>query len=229
MKWTFAVSFAVPLRPTCMSKFTFEISMSLDGFIAGPEASLADPLGKGGEELHEWVIRSKAWRESHGYEGGVEGAESDLLAESIAANGATIMGRRMFSGGSGPWGDDPNPDAWWGDEPPFGHDVYVLTHHQRDPVEKQGGTTFHFVTDGVEAALERARESAGGKNVALGGGADVAQQYMRAGLLDEVQIHLVPIFLGGGRRLFEDVEGVRLELDRVVETEGVTHIRYRLG
>jgi dihydrofolate reductase len=213
-----------------MSKFTLDITMSLDGYVAGPEPSLEDPLGKGGEALHEWAIGSKAWRESHGYEGGTEGADSDLLAETIAAAGATIMGRKMFSGGSGPWEDDPNADAWWGDTPPFGHDVFVLTHHEREPVEKQGGTTFHFVTDGIESALNQARYAAGDKNVALGGGGDVAQQYLRAKLLDEIQIHIAPIFLGGGVRLFEGIgSDVHLEIDRVIESPAVTHLRYRVS
>src|SRR3954464_8610569 len=161
-----------------MQKSTFEISMSLDGYVAGPNATLEDPLGAGGEQLHEWVIKSAAWRESHGREGGESGPDSDLLAESIAAKGATIMGRNMFSGGSGPWEDDPNPDGWWGDEPPFRHPVFVLTHHRREPVTMQGGTTFTFVTDGVSSAFEQARAAAGDKDVAVAGGADVAQQYL---------------------------------------------------
>jgi dihydrofolate reductase len=212
-----------------MSKFTFDISMSLDGFIAGPDPTLEDPLGKGGEQLHEWALATASWRESHGRSGGEVNVDSDVLAETLRDTGASVLGRRMFSGGSGPWESDPNADAWWGDEPPFGHPIFVLTHHTREPVAKKGGTTFNFVTEGIEAALEQARAAAGGKNVALGGGADVAQQYLAAGLLDEVQIHLVPVLLGGGVRLFEGVgPDVGLEQTRVIESPAVTHLRYRV-
>jgi len=139
------------------------------------------------------------------------------------------MGRKMFSGGEGPWEEDPNADAWWGDEPPFGHPVFVLTHHEREPLEK-GATTFTFVTGGIESALDQAREAAGDKDVGLAGGADVAQQYLRAGLVDEMQIHLAPVFLGGGVRLFEGVgPDLRLEVTRVIESPAVTHVRYRVG
>jgi dihydrofolate reductase len=215
-----------------MQKVTFEISMSLDGFVAGPEPSLEDPLGRGGEQLHEWIFGLKSWRASHGRSGGEEGPDSDLLAESIAAGGATIMGRNMFSSGDGPWEDDPRANGWWGDEPPFRHPVFVLTHHEREPQEMQGGTTFHFVTTGIEAALGQAREAAGDKNVAIAGGANVAQQYLRAGLLDEVQIHLVPLLLGDGVRLFDDGHGAeeqpRLERTGVIDSAAVTHLRYRV-
>jgi dihydrofolate reductase len=138
------------------------------------------------------------------------------------------MGRRMFSGGEGPWESDPKADAWWGDEPPFHHPVFILTHHAREPVEKQGGTTFTFVTEGIEAALEQARAAAGDKDVGIGGGANVAQQYLQAGLLDEMQLHIVPVLLGGGTRLFENVtpDSVGLEITRVVESPAVTHVTY---
>src|SRR5687768_2096217 len=165
-----------------MPKLIHEISMSLDGYVAGPDPSLEDPLGKGGEQLHEWAFAQKAWRAQHGREGGETGPESELVDELLASRGATIMGRRMFSGGEGPWENDPKADAWWGDNPPFGHPVFVLTHHEREPVEKEGGTTFTFVTDGIESALEQARAAAGEKDVAVAGGADVAQQYLKAGL-----------------------------------------------
>jgi dihydrofolate reductase len=213
-----------------MAKFTFDISMSLDGFVAGPDPSLEDPLGTGGELLHEWALATASWREGHGRSGGEASADSDVIAETIRDSGATVMGRRMFSGGAGPWESDPNADAWWGDDPPFGHPVFVLTHHAREPVAKQGGTTFKFVTDGIESALEQARAAAGDRNVALGGGASVAQQYLAAGLLDEVQIHLVPVLLGGGVRLLEGFEpgDVGLEQTRVIESPTVTHLRYRV-
>ena len=215
-----------------MGKLIFDISVSLDGFIAGPNQTLDEPLGRGGEDLHEWVIATASWRERHGLgDGGETGVESDVIAEGIRSTGATVMGRRMFSGGEGPWEDDPNADAWWGDEPPFHHPVFVLTHHEREPVTKEGGTTFSFVTEGIEAALEQARAAAGDKDVAIGGGANVAQQYLRAGLLDEIQLHVVPVFLGDGVRLFENHVGpdqVRLERMRVIESPAVTHLRYRV-
>jgi dihydrofolate reductase len=209
---------------------TFEISMSLDGYVAGPNATLEEPLGKGGEQLHEWVVVLQSWRESHGREGGETGADSDLLAESIARTGAVIMGRKMFSNGVGPWEDDPKADGWWGDEPPFRKPVFILTHHPRDPVEKQGGTTFTFVTAGIEAALEQARAAAGGKDVGLSGGASVAQQYLRAGLLDELNIHVAPVLLGGGVRLFDSLgaDPPKLELTRTIASPAVTHLRYRV-
>jgi dihydrofolate reductase len=200
--------------------------MSLDGFVAGREPSLDDPLGKGGERLHDWVVPTASWRAQHGLEGGEEGVDSDISAEWAANVGAYLMGRRMFSGGSGQWEDDPNPNGWWGDTPPFGVPVFVLTHHAREPLALTG-TTFHFVTDGMESALARAREAAGDKNIQIAGGALVAQQYLRAGLLDELQIHVTPVLLGSGTRLFEDLGGVELEQTRVVGSDRATHIRYR--
>ena len=138
------------------------------------------------------------------------------------------MGRRMFSGGEGPWEDDPNADAWWGDDPPFRMPVFVLTHHERDQVAKENGTTFTFVTDGVEAALEQARAAAGDKNVGIAGGATLVQQYLAAGLVDELQIHLAPVFLGGGVRLFDRLGPNLIELQptRVIESPSVTHLRF---
>jgi dihydrofolate reductase len=213
-----------------MTELKLDISMSLDGFIAGPRPSLDDPLGEGGEQLHEWAFVTAAWRERHGLEGGESNVDSELTAEAVARTGATVMGRRMYSGGEGPWESDPNADGWWGDEPPFGHPVFVLTHHAREPVQKQGGTTFTFVTDGIESALDQAREAAGDKDVAIGGGADVAQQYLRAGLLDELQIHLVGVLLGAGTPLFGDLGAhpPALEHMRAVESPAVTHLRYRV-
>jgi dihydrofolate reductase len=211
-----------------MAKLILDLSMSLDGYIAGPDADLDQPLGVGGEQLHEWAVATKAFREAHGHEGGEESRDSDVLADVIRHKGATVMGRRMFSGGQGPWEDDPNADGWWGDEPPFRHAVFVLTHHPREPVTKSGGTTFVFVTDGIEAALEQARAAAGDKDVSVAGGADVAQQYLRAGLLDEVQVHVAPVLLGSGVPLFENVERTRLELVRVVDSPAVTHLSYRV-
>jgi len=214
-----------------VARLRFQISISLDGFVAGPNQSEENPLGEGGEALHEWVLALAAWREPHGREGGEVNASSPLFEEALAATGATIMGRNMFGGGPGPWGEDPWC-GWWGDEPPFRHPVFVLTHHEREPLEMKGGTTFTFVTDGVESALEQARDAAGGKDVALGGGADVAQQYLAAGLLDELQLNVVPILLGGGTRLFDEQTAAAaptLESVKVVEAPGVTHLRYRVG
>jgi dihydrofolate reductase len=211
-----------------MTLLTLDISMSLDGFIAGPNPTVEEPLGQGGEQLHEWVIKLASWREAHGREGGETNVDDELLRDSIAATGAVIMGRRMFSNGEGPWEDDPVADGWWGEEPPFGVPVFILTHHARDTVEKQGGTSYTFVTDGPEAALERAREAAGDRNVAIGGGASVFQQYLRAGLLDELQIHLVPVLLGSGTRLLEGLDPRQLEVARIVESPAVTHLKYRV-
>lgn len=213
-----------------MSKLTFDITMSLDGFVAGPNATLEQPLGEGGERLHEWMVELESWRERHGLAGGTTDHDSEILEESVAGNGATVMGRRMFSGGEGPWEDDPNANGWWGDDPPFHVPVFVLTHHPREPVEKQGGTSFTFVTDGIEAALEQAREAAGDRDVAIAGGASVAQQYLRAGLLDELQIHVAPVLLGGGVRLFDEPGGgpLALKATRVVESPTVTHLRYEV-
>jgi dihydrofolate reductase len=214
-----------------MAKLTLDTSMSLDGFIAGPNQTLDEPLGKGGEQLHEWAFAARSWREAHGLTGGETNVDSEVIEESLRNTGATVMGRRMFSGGQGPWEDDPNADAWWGDDPPFHHPVFVLTHHAREPITKQGGTTFTFVTEGIESAFEQARAAAGGKDVAVGGGANVAQQYLKAGLLDELQIHLAPMLLGDGVRLFENHLGPEqrdLDCTRVIESAAATHLRYRV-
>jgi dihydrofolate reductase len=205
-----------------MTKLKLDISMSLDGFVAGPNPSLEHPLGVGGEQLHEWALGVASWREQHGLEGGERNVDDEVLSEHIESTGATIMGRRMFSGGEGPWEEDPKADAWWGDEPPFHHPVFILTHHAREPVAKEGGTTFTFVTDGIEAALDQAREAAGGKDVAIGGGADVAQQYLKAGLLHEFRLHVVPVLLGGGVRLLDDIGGAPGSLERTKVVESPT-------
>jgi dihydrofolate reductase len=212
-----------------MGNLIFEISMSLDGYVAGPDPSDEEPLGVGGEDLHEWVIKSKAWRESHGREGGEEGPDGDLLQEWIDRAGATIMGRKMFSGGEGSWEDDSHRDGWWGDEPPFHHPVFILTHHERESQEMEGGTTFNFVTDGIESALGQAREAAGDKDVKVAGGAQAGQQYLAAGLVDEMMLHVAPVLLGGGERLFtDDLRDLELEIVRHVESPNATHIGYRV-
>ncbi len=213
-----------------MGKVVLDISMSLDGYVAGPRPSLEQPLGAGGEQLHEWAFGLASFRERHGESGGARNADDEVVAESLARTGAVVMGRRMFSGGDGPWEEDPNAAGWWGDTPPFGVPVFVLTHHAREPEAKQGGTTFTFVTDGVDAALERARAAADGKNVLVAGGANAVQQVLRSGQLDEMQIHLTPILLGGGTRLFDDLQlaDVRLEPTRVIESPAVTHLSFRV-
>jgi dihydrofolate reductase len=187
-----------------MTQLTLDISMSLDGFVAGPNITMEQPLGEGGELLHDWITRLASWRARHGREGGETGPANDLVEEAARSIGAYIMGRRMFSGGAGPWADDPNADGWWGEEPPFRAPVYVLTHHEREPLVKQG-TTFTFVTEGIESALEQAKAAAGERDVQLSGGADVVQQYLRAGLVDALQIHVAPVLLGGGTSLFGEL------------------------
>lgn len=211
-----------------MGDFKLAIATSLDGFVAGPNPSIEEPLGEGGEQLHEWAFALESWRRPHGLEGGEVNASSAVMEDALTNVGATIMGRNMFGGGPGPWGDDPW-QGWWGDEPPFGHPVFVLTHYPREPLVK-GATTFTFVTDGIRSALEQAWTAADGRDVRLAGGADVAQQYLSAGLLDEVQIDLVPILLHGGTRLFDGMaSGIRLEQVRAIEAPGVTHLKYRVA
>jgi dihydrofolate reductase len=214
-----------------MARFFLDISMSLDGFVAGPNATLEEPLGEGGERLHDWVLRLASWRKQHGLEFGETGPDDELVQATRERVGAEIMGRRMFSGGEDAWEDDPNADAWWGDNPPFHVPVYVLTHHPRESEVKEGETTFHFVTDGIESALEQARAAAGDRDVALGGGASVAQQYLSAGLLDELHIHVAPILLGGGVSLFGELgtDAPKLNLTRVVESPLVAHLSYEVA
>ena len=210
-----------------MGKVVVDISMSLDGFVAGPNPTLEEPLGEKGEELHEWVVRTNYWRERHGLEGGEEDEDSEVIREAFSSVGASVMGRKMFSGGSGPWESDPRSMGWWGDEPPFHTPVFVLTHHAREPEDMEGGTTFFFVTDGIEAAVEQARAAAGEGNVAIGGGANAIQQALAAGLVDELQVHVAPILLGGGTRLFgEGADPIRLEATRVLASPRATHVKF---
>lgn len=210
-----------------MSRLRFTISMSLDGFVAGPEQSLDNPLGVGGEQLHEWVFPLAAWRKPHGLEGGEVNESSRVVEETVNA-GATIMGRNMFGGHPGPWDAEDPWTGWWGENPPFHHPVFVLTHHAREPLEMDGGTTFIFVTDGIESALEQARRAARGKDVALSGGARAARQYLAAGLVDEMHLNVVPILLGAGERLFEqagdNLHG--LKLTRTIATSKVVHLKF---
>jgi dihydrofolate reductase len=204
--------------------------MTLDGYVAGPNQSVENPLGEGGDHLHDWLFKLKTFRAIHGHmSGGETGTNDDVLREAFENIGATIMGRNMFGGGEGPWGKHPWK-GWWGDNPPYHHPVFVLTHHVREPLPMRGGTTFFFVTDGIESALKQARHAADGKDVALGGGAYVAQQYLTAGLIDELEIHVVPLFLGSGARLFDNLDGRNMKLEpmRTIAGPGVTHLKYRV-
>jgi dihydrofolate reductase len=202
------------------------LSMSLDGYVAGPSPSQDDPLGVGGEALHEWIFHTKAGNQMHGADGGEEGVDNDFVAQGDAGIGATIMGRNMFGPTREDWGGD-DWKGWWGDDPPFHHQVFVLTHHPRESIPMQGGTTFHFVTDGIEAALERAFEAADGEDVRLGGGAATVQQYLRAGLIDDMHLVIVPVLLGGGARLFDNLGGgpAGYECLELVSSPSVAHVR----
>jgi len=213
-----------------MTKVKCQISVSADGFVAGPNQSEEHGLGEGGEALHEWVVKLAAWREPHGREGGEVNASSAVFEEASGGTGAVVMGRNMFGPERGPWGEDPWR-GWWGDEPPFHVPVFVLTHHEREPLEMEGGTTFTFVTEGIERAIELAREAAGEKDVSIGGGGETIQQAMRAGLLEELLISQVPVLLGDGIRLLDGVAdaGVKLEQTRVIDAPGVAHIYYRVS
>jgi dihydrofolate reductase len=200
-----------------MSDVFAQISMSLDGFVAGPDDRPGNGLGDGGERVHEWVVATAAWRRMHGLEGGEDNEESKLFEEDVGRGGAVIMGRRMFDNGEEPWGP----------EPPFRKPVFVVTSREREPLVR-GETTYNFVTDGIERALELAREAAGDKDVELAGGGQIISQYLAAGLLDEILVHIVPVFLGGGPRLFEGaLQDVALEPVAVVHSPRATHIRYR--
>jgi dihydrofolate reductase len=211
-----------------VSKLRLKISISVDGFVAGPDQSVENPLGIGGMRLHEWVFPLAVWRAMHGLQGGEVNESTRVVEESLANIGATVMGRNMFGGHPDPWDAGKPWNGWWGTNPPFHHPVFVLTHHPRAPLELEGGTSFTFVTDGIEAALAQARRAAGGKDVSLAGGARAARQYLAAGLVDEMELSLVPTLLGSGERPFEgigdDLHG--LELVRTVAAPKVTHLKF---
>jgi dihydrofolate reductase len=209
-----------------MSQVIAEISVSLDGFAAGPDQGQKHPLGEGGERLHEWVLPTESWRSQHGMEGGEKGPDDDVAARFGRGVGAYIMGRNMFTPGRGEW--DETWGGWWGEDPPYHVPVFVLTHHPRESLPMDGGTIFHFVTDGIEAALEQARAAAGGQDVKIIGGANVIQQYLAAGLLDELHLHIAPIILGAGERLLENVGDPTLEPIDVVASPATTHVKYRV-
>ena len=211
-----------------MSRLRFQISMSLDGFVAGPDQSVENPIGVGGMRLHDWVFPLAAWRAPHGMEGGKVTASSPVIDEIQANMGAGIMGRNMFGGQPGPWDPQQPWNGWWDDDPPFHYPVFVLTHHSRAPLVLNGGTTFHFVTDGIEAALTQARAAAGNRDISVAGGASTGRQFLAAGLVDEMWLHVVPILLGRGERLFDggldDLHG--LTLVKSVQGEGVVHLKF---
>lgn len=206
-------------QPSSPGKVAFDISMSLDGFIAGPNDGPELPLGAGGERLHQWLYELASWREPHGLTGGKTDRDAEILDEAFKNTGASIVGRRMFDNAGG-----------WGENPPFRTPVFVLTHQAREPLVKGGGTTFTFVTDGIESALAQARAAAGDRDVCVMGGAGIAQQYLAAGLIDELHLHLAPVLLGAGTRLFEPLGAERIELEctRVIAAPGATHLRFRV-
>ena len=207
-----------------MSKLRLSITMSLDGYVAGPDQSEENPLGVGGMELHEWAFPLERFREMHGEEGGEVNASSGVVEERRAGIGATIMGRNMFGGGPGPW-PEPAWNGWWGEETPFGAPVFVLTHHPREPLVFN--TTFTFV-EGAERALELAREAAGDADVVIAGGAGTARQYLEAGLVDELTLSVAPVLLGSGERLFDGLPPRAYEQVSAVGAPGVVHLTYRL-
>jgi dihydrofolate reductase len=209
-----------------MSSVICQISISLDGYVAGPRQSLENPIGEGGMQLHEWVFGTASWRQQQGMEGGEHNADSEVVAATVRNVGAYIMGRKMFGGGDGPW--DEAWTGWWGESPPYHTPAFVLTHHEREPLTMKDGTTFYFVTTGIESALEQARAAAGDKKVAIAGGASAVRQYLAAGLLDELQLHIAPVILGAGERLLDDVGAPPLEQIEVVASPTVTHITYRV-
>lgn len=202
-------------------------SISIDGYGAGPDQNVDNPLGVGGPDLHEWVFETRFGREMQGMEGGDQGLDNQFLIKGDEGIGATVMGRNMFGPIRGPWNDD-RWKGWWGDDPPYHHPVFVLTHHPRAPITMEGGTTFNFVNDGIEAALERAFEAADGQDVRLGGGVATIQQCLRAGLIDEMHLAIVPVLLGGGERLFDNLDGstARYKCVELVSSPSMVHARF---
>jgi dihydrofolate reductase len=209
-----------------MSFVKCQISISLDGYVAGPNQSAENPIGEGGMRLHQWAFATQSWSERHGFGGGERNLDSEVVDDTVQGIGAYIMGRRMFGLGDGPWDLDWN--GWWGEDPPFHAPVFVLTHHPREPLSMQGGTSFTFVTEGIEAALAQARAAAGDRDVSIAGGASAIRQYLAAGLLDELYLHVVPVLLGAGERLLENVGDPQLEPIEVVASPAVTHVKYRV-
>jgi dihydrofolate reductase len=209
-----------------MNSTTCHISISLDGFVAGPRQSQENPIGEGGLRLHEWVFATRSWNQQQGSPGGEDGPDSEVAAGLVSGVGAYVMGRNMFGPGRGAW--DESWQGWWGEKPPYHTPVFVLTHHPRESLPMAGDTTFHFVTDGIESALTQARAAAGERDVIIAGGAQTVQQALAAGLLDELFLHVVPVVLGSGERLLENVGDLTLEPTEVIASPAVTHIRYRV-
>jgi dihydrofolate reductase len=210
-----------------VARLRFRIAISLDGYTAGPKQSVDNPLGIGGMQLHQWAFPLKAWRKPHGLKGGKVNQSSPVVEELQANLGATIMGRNMFGGGPGPWDQTKTWNGWWGDNPPFHHPVFVLTHHARPLLELEGGTTFTFVTDGIRSAYDQSKRAANGRDVALAGGANIARQYLNAGLVDEMLLHLVPTLLGAGERLFDGITDMKgLKPVQTVAAPDVTHLKF---
>lgn len=200
-------------------------SLSIDGFGAGPEQSLQDPLGKRGRELHQWIFGTRTFRAMFGQEGGSTGLDEAFAAKGIQGYGAFILGRNMFGPVRGSWGNECW-NGWWGDNPPYHAPVFVLTHYPRAPLEMQGGTTFHFVTGGIEEALQHARAAAGGKDIKIGGGVSTVRQYLQAGLVDEIHFAIAPILLGRGEAMFNgiDLPSLGFRVASQEATEHATHI-----
>jgi dihydrofolate reductase len=196
-----------------MTKVTCNLSVSVDGFVAGPDQTRDNPLGEGGMQLHQWHFAP-------------QGDDQQVIDEWQSTPGAYIMGRNMFGPGRGDW--DLDWTGWWGPEPPYHAPVFVLTHHPRQPVPMEGGTTFHFVTDGPDAALHQAKAAAGENTVEIAGGASTVNQFLAAGAIDELHLHIAPVLLGRGERLFDGVSGLRLEPLRVTGSAGATHVKYRI-
>jgi len=212
-----------------MSKVGVHLMISLDGYLAGPNQSRDKPFGDGVEGFHDWLFRLKTFHEMLGTPGGDTGPSDTVMREAMSGVGAWILGRNMFGGGPGPW-RAPAWNGWWGDNPPYHVPVFVVTHYEREPLVMEGGTVFHFVTQGPEEALRRARDAAGDKDVRIGGGANVVNQYLAMGAIDELELHHVPWIIGGGERLFAGLAPgtPRLEIARVVQAPDVTHVRYRV-
>jgi dihydrofolate reductase len=204
-----------------------QISISLDGYVAGPNQSLENPIGEGGMRLHQWLFNTRSWRKHAGQSGGEESPDSDIAEGVVEGIGAYIMGRKMFGGGAGDW--DESWRGWWGENPPYHTPVFVLTHHKREPLTMQGGTIFNFVTDGIGSALRQARAAAGSKDVMIAGGAETVRQFLAAEMLDELYLHLVPVVLGSGERLLQGVGDPAFQPIKVVASPAVTHIKYRIA
>jgi dihydrofolate reductase len=212
-----------------MSKVrVLSFGVSIDGFGAGPNQDLQNPLGVNGPELMEWFFHTREWRKMHGEDGGDTGIDNDIAGQAFERIGAWILGRNMFGPVRGPWPDE-NWKGWWGDEPPYHTPVFVLTHHARPPLEMAGGTVFHFVTDGIESALKQAKAAAGKLDVRIGGGAETIRQYLRAGLIDDLHLAVRPVLLGSGEQLFSgiDMRALGYECEKQVAGERAMHVYLR--